>query len=76
MVENEKIIKEDIKLPDNILSESETIKVEEPNNEIELEDNNQEVKIEQKEIKPKKNILDKVSEVIFPSAAAAEPDKV
>ena len=34
MVENEKIIKEDIKLPDNILSESETIKVEEPNKDI------------------------------------------
>jgi hypothetical protein len=76
MVENEKIIKENIKLPDNILSESETIKVEEPNNEIELENNNQEVKIKQEEIKPKKNILNKVSEAIFTSAAAAEPDKV
>ena len=76
MVENEKLINEENKLPENILSESETIKVEEPDNEIELENNNQEVKIEQEEIKPKKNILDKVSEAIFTSAAAAEPDKV
>ena len=40
MVENEKIIKEDIKLPNDILSETDEIK---------LEDNNDEVKLEEKE---------------------------
>ena len=81
MVENEKIIKEDIKLPNDILSETDEIKLEDNNDEvkledkIELKDNNQEIKVEEKEeIKPKKNILEKISETIFTSAAAAEPD--
>ena len=64
MVENEKIIKEDIKLPENILSEKEEIKIEEPDNEIKVE--------QQQEIKPEKNILEKASDVIFPPVAAAE----
>ncbi len=55
MVENEKIIKEDIKLPNDILSETDEIKLEDNNDEvkledkIKLEDNNQEIKIEDKE---------------------------
>ncbi|WP_297015212.1 hypothetical protein [Thalassospira sp.] len=64
MVENEKIIKEDIKLPENILSEKEEIKIEEPNNEIKVE--------QQEEIKPEKNILQKVSDFVFTPVAAAE----
>ena len=55
MVENEKIIKEDIKLPNDILSETDEIKLEDNNDEvkledkIKLEDNNQEIKVEEKE---------------------------
>ena len=55
MVENEKIIKEDIKLPNDILSETDEVKLKDSNdevkleNKIELEDNNQEIKIENKE---------------------------
>ncbi len=55
MVENEKIIKEDIKLPKDILSETDEIKLEDNNDEvkledkIELEDNNKEIKVEEKE---------------------------
>ena len=64
MVENEKIIKEDIKLPENILSEKEEVKIEEPDNEIKVE--------QQEEIKPEKNILQKVSDFVFTSVAAAE----
>ena len=54
MLENEKIIKENIKLPDNILSETDEIKIEEPDKEIIKE----EIKIEEP-----KNI--KVAEVKF-----------
>ena len=64
MVENEKIIKEDIKLPENILSEKEEVKIEEPDNEIKVE--------QQEEIKPEKNILQKVSDFVFTPVAAAE----
>ena len=55
MVENEKIIKEDIKLPNDILSETDEIKLEDNNDEVKLEDkiklkdNNQEIKVEEKE---------------------------
>ena len=55
MVENEKIIKEDIKLPNDILSETDEIKLEDNNDEvkledkIELKDNNEEIKVEEKE---------------------------
>ena len=38
MVENEKIIKEDIKLPNDILSETDEIKLEDNNDEVKLED--------------------------------------
>ena len=54
MLENEKIIKENIKLPDNILSETDEVKIEEPDKEIIKE----EIKIEKPE-----NI--KVAEVKF-----------
>jgi len=54
MVENEKIIKENIKLPDNIVSETDEVKIEEPDKEIIKE----EIKIEEPE-----NI--KVAEVKF-----------
>ena len=54
MLENEKIIKENIKLPDNIVSETDEVKIEEPNKEIIKE----EIKIEEPE-----NI--KVAEVKF-----------
>ena len=54
MLENEKIIKENIKLPDNILSETDEIKIEEPDKEIIKE----EIKIEEPD-----NI--KVAEVKF-----------
>ena len=54
MLENEKIIKENIKLPDNILSKTDEVKIEEPDNEIIKE----EIKIEEPE-----NI--KVAEVKF-----------
>jgi hypothetical protein len=45
MLENEKIIKENIKLPDNILSKTDEVKIEEPDNEIIKE----EIKIEEPE---------------------------
>jgi len=45
MLENEKIIKENIKLPDNILSETDEVKIEEPDKEIIKE----EIKIEEPE---------------------------
>ena len=54
MLENEKLIKENIKLPDNILSETDEVKIEEPDKEIIKE----EIKIEEPE-----NI--KVAEVKF-----------
>jgi len=54
MVENEKIIKENIKFPDNIVSETDEVKIEEPDKEIIKE----EIKIEEPE-----NI--KVAEVKF-----------
>jgi hypothetical protein len=55
MVENEKIIKKDIKLPNDILSETDEIKLEDNNDEvkledkIELEDNNKEIKVEKEQ---------------------------
>ena len=55
MVENEKIIKENIKLPDNIVSETDEVKIEEPDKEI--------IKKEEIKIEEPENI--KVAEVKF-----------